>query len=78
MLVLARKTDQSVMIGDDVEITIVEIRSDQVKLGIRAPKSVAVHRKEVYVEIQKENLAAQTAPSPSGIGDVLRNARRPK
>lgn len=62
MLVLSRKVNQSIMIGDDIEIKILEIRGDQVKLGIEAPKKVPVHRKEVYEAIIRENLlAAQMA-----------------
>ena len=58
MLVLARKVNESIMIGDEVELVVIDIKGDQVKLGIRAPKNVTVHRKEIYVEIQKENIAA--------------------
>ena len=58
MLVLARKINESIMIGDEVELVVIDIKGDQVKLGIRAPKNVTVHRKEIYVEIQKENIAA--------------------
>ena len=54
MLVLSRQKDQSIIIGDDVEITIVDVRGDKVRLGITAPKSISVHRKEVYEAIQKE------------------------
>jgi carbon storage regulator len=54
MLVLSRQKDESIMIGDDVEITIVDVRGDKVRLGINAPRSVAVHRKEIYLAIQKE------------------------
>ena len=54
MLVLTRHKDESIMVGDDVEITIVDIRGDQVRLGIRAPRSLDVHRKEVYEAIQRE------------------------
>jgi carbon storage regulator len=61
MLVLARKRDQSIMIGDDVEIVVVEVHRDQVKLGITAPRHIAVHRKEVYEEIQRENIKAAQA-----------------
>lgn len=61
MLVLARKRDQSIIIGDDVEIIIVDVHGDQVKLGITAPRHIPVHRKEIYEEIQRENVrAAQT------------------
>ncbi len=54
MLVLSRQKDESIMVGDDVEITIVDVRGDKVRLGITAPKSIAVHRKEVYDAIQRE------------------------
>ena len=54
MLVLSRQKDESIMIGDEVEITIVDVRGDKVRLGINAPRSVAVHRKEIYLAIQKE------------------------
>ena len=55
MLVLARQRDETIMIGDDVEVTIVDIRGDKVRLGINAPRSVSVHRKEIYDQIQREN-----------------------
>ena len=58
MLVLSRKRDETIMIGDEIEITVVDIRSNKVRLGITAPKSVPVHRKEVYEAIQRENQAA--------------------
>lgn len=62
MLVLTRKINESIMIGDNVEIVVVDIRHGQVKLGIKAPRSIAVHRSEIYEEIQRENiLAAQTS-----------------
>ena len=54
MLVLSRYKDESIMIGDDVEITIVDVRGDKVRLGINAPRSVSVHRKEIYLKIQEE------------------------
>jgi carbon storage regulator len=54
MLVLSRQKDESIMIGDDIEITIVDVRGDKVRLGIAAPKEVPVHRKEVYEAIQRE------------------------
>lgn len=58
MLVLTRKRDESIIIGDHIKITVVEIRGDQVKLGIDAPRSIPVHREEVYKEIQEENRRA--------------------
>ena len=58
MLVLSRQKDQTIMIGDNIEITVVDIRGDKVRLGISAPSMIPVHRKEVYDAIQKENRAA--------------------
>jgi len=54
MLVLSRQRDESIMIGDDVEITIVDVRGDKVRLGIKAPKEIPVHRREIYEAIQRE------------------------
>ncbi len=61
MLVLSRKKDQSLMIGNDIELTIIEIQGDQVKIGLKAPKNVPIYRKELYLEIQEENKKAATA-----------------
>ena len=58
MLVLARKINESIMIGDDIEIVVIDIKGDQIKLGIKAPRRISVHRKEIYNEIQSENIAA--------------------
>ncbi len=58
MLALARKVNESIMIGNDVEITLLEIKGDQVKLGINAPKSVPIYRKEIYLQIQEQNKEA--------------------
>ncbi len=55
MLVLSRKLFETICIGDDITVTVVEIRGDKVKLGIEAPKEVPVHRREVYEAIQKES-----------------------
>ena len=54
MLVLSRQKDESIMIGDNVEIIIVDVRGDKVRLGITAPKDISVHRREVYDAIQRE------------------------
>lgn len=54
MLVLSKQKDESIMINDDIEVTIVDVRGDKVRLGITAPKTVSVHRKEIYEAIQKE------------------------
>ena len=63
MLVLSRHRDESIMIGDNVVVTIVDIRGDKVRLGINAPKEIPVHRQEVYEAIQRENRnAAKVQP----------------
>lgn len=58
MLVLTRQLNESIMIGDDVEITIVDVRGEKVRLGIRAPREIPVHRKEVYLAIRQANVEA--------------------
>ena len=70
MLVLSRQRDETIMIGDDIEVTVVDIRGDKVRLGITAPKEISVHRKEVYDAIKRENrAAAQVKPEDlSGFG----------
>ena len=61
MLASARKVNESIMIGNDIEITVLEIKGDQIKLGVKAPKSVPIYRKELYVQIQEENKQAGSA-----------------
>ncbi|MBK5224907.1 MAG: carbon storage regulator CsrA [Acidimicrobiia bacterium] len=63
MLVLSRRTNESIVIGGDVVVTVLEIKGDQVRLGIRAPRSVTVHREEVHAEIQRENRSAAVVRS---------------
>jgi carbon storage regulator len=83
MLVLSRKMNQSIMIGDDVRIVVVAVDRDQVKLGIEAPREVPVHRSEIYEEIQRANRAAAgiepessetdaPAAAPASIGSASR------
>lgn len=64
MLVLTRRANQSIVIGHDVVVTVLEVRGDQVRLGIKAPREVSVHREEVYAEIQREN---REAAVPAGV-----------
>ena len=72
MLILARKSNESIMIGDSIEISVVDIKGDQVKLGIRAPREVKVFRTEVYHAIQEENRAAsKTGTDLPEIGKIL-------
>lgn len=60
MLALSRKKDESIIINNDIEITILEVKGDQVKIGITAPKSVPVYRKEIYLDIKKANEEAMS------------------
>jgi len=69
MLVLSRQKDQTIVIGDDIEITVVAIRGDKVSLGINAPRSIAVHRKEVYDAIKRENRRAM-GTQPKDIKEI--------
>ena len=71
MLVLSRRIDERIMIGDQIEISVVDIKGDQVKIGIQAPGSVKVYRKEVYQAIQKENIEAARA-RPDALPDLDR------
>ena len=78
MLVLARQRDETIVIGDDIEITIVDIRYDRVRVGITAPRAVQVHRKEVYQAIQHKNDQASSiqVTRPDAAGPNVRH--RPK
>jgi carbon storage regulator len=58
MLALSRKTNESIIIGNEIEITVLEIKGDQVKIGISAPKSVPIYRKEIYLQIKESNKEA--------------------
>lgn len=66
MLVLTRKSGESIRISDDIEITVISVQGDKVKLGIDAPKHVDIHRKEVYLAIQEENASAS-----AGVTDLF-------
>ena len=68
MLVLSRQRDESIIIGDNVVVTIVDVRGDKVRLGIDAPSEIPVHRREVYEAIQRENLrASQLEPKDAAM-----------
>ncbi|MCR5665531.1 MAG: carbon storage regulator CsrA [Eubacterium sp.] len=71
MLALTRKKGESLMLNNNIEITILEIRGDQVKIGISAPKDVSIYRKEVYLQIQEENKAAQDAAGLAALKNML-------
>jgi carbon storage regulator len=72
MLVLTRKLGQSIIIGDDVKVTVLEIKGSQVKLGVEAPQSITVHREEIYRRIQEENRRARLESSESPFSPVDR------
>lgn len=72
MLILTRKVGESVAIGDDIQVSVIEIKGSQVKLGIRAPRDVTVHREEIYLKIQDENRrAAQVSTDALGTVEEL-------
>ena len=73
MLVLTRKKGQSVVINDNIEITILEVQGDQVRLGIDAPRDVSIHRKEVFLEIKEENKKAANIGNVS-LNDILKKS----
>ncbi|WP_030176751.1 carbon storage regulator CsrA [Spirillospora albida] len=77
MLVLTRRTGESVMIGDDVVVTVLDVRGDVVRVGVRAPRSVPVHREEVFKELQAANREA-ASPGEDALADLQRLlGRRP-
>ncbi|MCX8129907.1 MAG: carbon storage regulator CsrA [Clostridia bacterium] len=75
MLVLTRKKNQSIMLNDDIEITIIDVQGDQVRIGINAPKNVSVYRKEIYMEIKDENKRAADIKTIS-IPDLLKGTEK--
>jgi carbon storage regulator len=77
MLVLTRSKDESIVIGDNIVVTVVDVGGDRVRIGIDAPRDVAVHRQEVYDAIQAENRAAAEAPAAdlAQLGDMLKKNR---
>ncbi len=72
MLALTRKKGESLVVNNNVEITVLDIRGDQVKIGISAPKDVPIYRKEVYLQIQKENEAASNVDNVAAINNLLK------
>ena len=71
MLALTRKKGESIIVDNDIEISILELRVDQVKIGITAPKEVPIYRKEVYIQIQKENQAAVNLENVNVLKNIL-------
>lgn len=71
MLALSRKKGESLVLNNNVEVTVLEIRGDQVKLGVKAPREVPIYRKEVYLQIQKENEAASSVENLEALKKLL-------
>lgn len=71
MLALSRKKTESIVINNDIEVTVLEIKGDQVKIGITAPKSVPVYRKEVYAQIKDANKAASVSDGAGALRNLL-------
>ena len=71
MLAVTRKKGESLVVNNNIEITVLEIRGDQIKIGISAPKNVPVYRKEVYLQIQKENEASLKADGLEALKNLL-------
>jgi len=73
MLVLTRKKDQTIIINENIEITVLDIQGDQVRLGINAPRNVSIHRKEVFLQISEENKKAASVNIGADLNSVLKN-----
>ena len=76
MLVLTRKSNQSIMIGDDIEVSVLSIMGEKVRIGIQAPRDVPVFRREVYLEIQQERRTVATGSAGESRGEVDRALHR--
>lgn len=76
MLVLTRRPGESIMIGDEVVVTVLDVRGDVVRVGIKAPRTVQVHREEVYLELQKANqgAASPTEGAVEALSEMLRSS----
>lgn len=72
MLALTRKIGQSLIIGENIEITVVEVRGDQVKIAVNAPKDIPVHRKEIYEQILEENRQAAVIPETVDLMEIMK------
>ncbi len=78
MLVLTRKSGEAIRIGDDIKIVVIDVRENQIKIGIEAPQSLSVHREEIYLKIQQENIKAagvSKADLTATLGDLLKKSK---
>lgn len=77
MLVLSRKSEESIVIGDQIEVKVIEVRGDTVRLGVSAPKNISIYRKEVHEAIQRENIAAAQSAGRdlSRLADALKKQK---
>lgn len=72
MLVLTRKKDQSIIINENIEITVLEVQGDQVRIGINAPRNISIHRKEVFLQIADENKKASSINVEVNLNNILK------
>lgn len=78
MLVLTRRAGQSIVIGHDITVTVLDVRGDQVRLGINAPRTVDVHREEVFLELQRANRSAAAEVPTGALSDLGSLVKKPK
>lgn len=76
MLVLSRKAGESIILGDDIEVTVLEVKGESVKLGVKAPKEIPVWRKELAEEIEKANVAAARAKEAEALARLFKPAKK--
>jgi carbon storage regulator len=76
MLVLTRRQGEVITIGDAIEVTVLDIREDQIRIGIKAPKEIPVHRKEIYEAIKAENIRAASLPEVAVLEDLAAKYKR--
>lgn len=72
MLALARKVNESIIVNDNIEVTVLEVKGDQIKIGIDAPRNVPIYRKEIYTQIRESNAEAANVADPKVLSDLLK------
>jgi len=75
MLVLTRKKDQTIIINENLEVTVLDVQGDQVRIGINAPRDVSIHRKEVFLQISEENKKASAINMRIDLNNILKNEK---